>query len=67
MAKIKDLVHKHNRKPLSEDFSWTDEDDSVTSPREKPHPVMKVPGCRNPQWDKRIGRWVIYRGGKRAT
>lgn len=35
-----------------------------TGVTEAPHPLIKVPGCRNPIWDPTIGRWVIYRGLK---
>jgi hypothetical protein len=36
----------------------------VSSEEEEPHPIYKVPGCRNPIWDSYCGRWVVYRGLK---
>lgn len=28
---------------------------------EAPHPILRVPGMGQPEWDRRLGRWVIYR------
>lgn len=45
-----------NVKPVEEQLS------SEGWPKEKPHPMRKVPGYpREAKWDSYLGRWVIYR------
>lgn len=46
---------------------FKDIEEDENAPKEKPHPLMKVPGIGNrARWNRKFGRWVVprvYPGG----